>query len=107
MTDTNNPVFEFIESAADLLVYPDFVMLKPKGLGGFLTKGLKGEKRISINSIVAVQLKEAGFTTGYLQFTIAGGNESRAGALDAGRCQQIVLARGHGGGVSSGLSASR
>jgi hypothetical protein len=83
MSDTNNPVFEFIESAADLLVYPDFVMLKPKGLGGFLTKGLKGEKRISISSIVAVQLKEAGFTTGYLQFTIAGGNESRAGALDA------------------------
>ena len=80
---SEKPIIEFIEYTADLFLYEDTVVLKPKGLGGFLTKGLQGEKRIPLKSIIAVQMKEAGMTTGYLQFTISGGNESRSGALDA------------------------
>lgn len=83
MKESDKPIIEFIEPTADLFLYQDVVVLKPKGIGGFLTKGLQGEKRIPLKSISAVQIKEAGFTTGYIQFTIAGGNESTAGALDA------------------------
>jgi hypothetical protein len=46
-------------------------------------RGLQGEKRVPLRLVTAVQLKEAGVSTGYLQFTTVGGNESRAGALDA------------------------
>lgn len=39
----------------------------------------KGQKRIPIASITAVQLKPAGWIiNGYIQFTLAGGNEVRA-----------------------------
>jgi hypothetical protein len=39
----------------------------------------KGEKTIPISSITAVQFKPAGWIlTGYIQFTLAGGNEVRA-----------------------------
>lgn len=43
----------------------------------------KGEKRIPVKSITAVQWKPPGMlTNGYIEFTVAGGNEarSRAGA---------------------------
>jgi len=76
-------VFEFKEYNADLMVFDDYITLTPKGVGGFLTRGLQGEKRIPISSITAVQIKEAGFTTGYIQFSILGGNEGRGGALEA------------------------
>ena len=38
----------------------------------------KGEKRIPIKQIVAVQWKPAGLLMGYIQFTISGGNEVRS-----------------------------
>lgn len=83
MSDDSKPIIEFIEAVGDLFLHQDFLIIKPKGIGGFLTRGLQGEKRIPLRAINAVQLKEAGMTTGYLQFTITGGNESRAGAIDA------------------------
>lgn len=68
----------------DLLeVYEDRVAITPKGVLGFLNKGLKGTKEIPFASIVAVQFREAGLLSGYLQFTIAGGNESTGGILAA------------------------
>jgi hypothetical protein len=50
---------------------------------GFLSKGLKGTKTIPFRSITAIQFKKAGFTSGYLQFTIPGGMESRGGLFEA------------------------
>jgi hypothetical protein len=54
------------------------------------TNGLKGDKRIPYSSITAVQFKRAGFMDGYIQFTLAGGNESRGGVLAASRDENSV-----------------
>jgi hypothetical protein len=80
---SEEPIIEFTETTADLYLYKDVLVLRPKGIGGFLTKGLQGEKRIPLKSIAAIQVKEAGILTGYIQFTIAGGNESIGGAMEA------------------------
>lgn len=67
-----------------LIVYRDKLEIIPEGVIGFMTKGLKGTKTIPFRSISAIQFKEAGaFFSGYLQFTILGGNESRGGIFDA------------------------
>lgn len=71
------PVFT-LKGKQDLLeVFEDRVTIKPKGVLGFLNKGMKGTKEIPFASVVAVQFREAGpWFNGYLQFTIPGGNES-------------------------------
>ena len=66
------------------------LVIRRKGFGSFLTQGMKGEKRIPYSSITSVQFKEAGFTTGYIQFGIAGGIESRGGVWDATTDKKIL-----------------
>jgi hypothetical protein len=74
------PVYT-MRGVQDLLeVFEDRVAISPKGFMGFMNKGLKGTKEIPFTSVVAVQFKEAGAVfSGYLQFTIPGGNESKGG----------------------------
>jgi hypothetical protein len=67
------------------------LVIRRKGVASFLTQGLKGEKRIPYASINSVQFKEAGFTTGYIQFGISGGIESRRGVWDATTDENTVL----------------
>lgn len=69
----------------DLLeVFEDKVTITPQGILGFMNKGLKGTKTIPFSSISAIQFKEAGTVfSGYLQFTIPGGNESKGGVFAA------------------------
>lgn len=55
----------------------DFVSISRTGFFARTTVG-KGEKRIPIASITAVQWKPAGATLGFVQFTIAGSNERRS-----------------------------
>lgn len=53
------------------------VEIARKGLAAL--SGGSGSKRIPVRAITAVQLKPAGvLTNGFIQFTIAGGNEVRA-----------------------------
>lgn len=67
------------------------LVIRRKGVASFLTQGIKGEKRIPYASITTVQFKEAGFTTGYIQFGVAGGIESRRGVWDATTDENTVL----------------
>jgi len=67
------------------------LVIRRKGVASFLTQGLKGEKRIPYSSITSVQFKDAGFTTGYIQFGLAGGIESRRGVWDATSDENTVL----------------
>ncbi|MGK5087039.1 SHOCT domain-containing protein [Bdellovibrionota bacterium FG-2] len=67
----------------ELEIFEDRFTIRPRGVLGFLNKGLKGTKEIMFSSITAVQFKEAGIFNGYLQFTIPGGNESRGGIFAA------------------------
>jgi hypothetical protein len=56
----------------------DFVTIKRTGFLARASVG-KGEKRIPIGSITAVQWKPAGaMVNGFIQFTMAGGNEARS-----------------------------
>ena len=80
---SENPIYEMTEAQIELKVYETRLTLHPKGVAGFLTKGLQGKKDIPFSSITSVQLKEAGVTTGYLQFGVVGGNENTGGALGA------------------------
>jgi hypothetical protein len=81
---STRPVYS-MAGVQDLLeVFEDCVTITPKGILGFLNKGLKGTKELPFSSIIAVQFKEAGVVfSGYLQFTIPGGNESKGGLMAA------------------------
>jgi hypothetical protein len=84
MNDSNSgAVYKMAGVAETLEVFDDKLTITPQGVVGFLSKGLKGTKTIPFRSITAIQFKKAGFTSGYLQFTIPGGMESRGGIFDA------------------------
>ncbi|NLH48649.1 MAG: hypothetical protein GX444_08595 [Myxococcales bacterium] len=82
-----------MKGVGDLLeIFEDRVTITPKGVLGFLNKGLKGTKEIPFSSIVAIQFKEAGAVfSGYLQFTIPGGNESKGGLLAATKDENTFM----------------
>ncbi|WP_288413525.1 DUF4429 domain-containing protein [uncultured Sphingomonas sp.] len=69
----------------------DLLVIRRQGLRSALNHGLKGEKRIPYSSITSVQFKEPGMTTGYIQFGIAGGIESRGGVMAATQDENTVL----------------
>ena len=77
------PIFQMEGVGETLVVYSDKLEITPRGVLGFMAKGLKGTKTIPFFSITSIQFKQSGFTSGYLQFTIPGGNESRNGIFDA------------------------
>jgi len=80
---------------ATVEVDADGITIRRKGLVSFSLHGLKGEKRIPFASIAAVQFKPASLmTSGYIQFSIMGGNESRAGLMAATKDENSVLFKG-------------
>ncbi len=82
-----------IKGQQDVLeIFDDKITITPTGLSGLVNKGLKGGKTIPYRSITAIQFKSAGlFITGYIQFTIHGGNESKGGVLAAVRDENSFL----------------
>lgn len=67
-----------------LKVFENKITLKPKGLLGLINLGIKGEKMIPMSSVTSIQFRKAGFlTSGYMQFSIPGGNESKGGLFKA------------------------
>lgn len=74
-----------------------FVTITRKGAMAKMNYGwTRGEKRIPIDTIAAVQYKKAGMARGYIQFTLAGGNESTRGVMAATQDENSVLfAGGH------------
>ena len=90
-----HPLFA-MRGLQDLLeVFEDRVTIAPKGILGFLNKGGRGTKEIPFASIVAVQFKESGAVfSGYLQFTIPGGIESRGGTLAATKDENTFMFAG-------------
>ncbi len=74
-----------------------FVTIKRKGAVAKMNYGwTRGEKRIPIDAIGAVQYKKAGISRGYIQFTLAGGNESTGGVMAASQDENsVTFASGH------------
>ena len=77
----------------EMEVFDDKITITPKGIGGFLNRGLKGTKTIPFTSITAIQHRKAGFGAGYLQFTLPGGIESRGGLLAAATDENTFIFR--------------
>ena len=67
------------------LILTDTGVVIKRGVKGFLLGGgmLRGDKTIPYGSIVAVQLKKAGMTAGYIQLTLKGGSEAKSGLFES------------------------
>ena len=67
------------------LILTDNAIIIKRGLKGILLGGgmLRGDKTIPYSSVVAVQLKKAGMTAGYLQLTLKGGSEAKGGLFQS------------------------
>ena len=67
------------------LILTDTGVIIKRGVKGFLLGGgmLRGDKTILYSSIVAVQLKKAGMTAGYIQLTLKGGSEAKSGLFQS------------------------
>lgn len=85
------PVFTLHGVQDQLEVFEDKVTITPKGLLGFLNKGLKGTKTLLYVSISAIQFKKGGLTNGYLQFSLPGGNESKGGVFAATKDENTFM----------------
>ncbi len=75
------------------LVLTDTGILIKRGARGFLLGGgmLRGDKNIPYASIVAVQYKKPGLTNGYIQFSLMGGSEAKAGVFQAVSDENSVM----------------
>jgi len=75
---------EFKGQSGTLTITNTGVIIKRGKFGMLLAGGtMKGEKTIPFKSIVAVQLKKAGMTAGYLQLTLTGGSEAKGGVFQS------------------------
>ena len=86
---SNNKVYKGYNGT--LIITDSNVTLK-RGVKGFLFGGgyLRGDKTIPFSSIVAVQLKKAGLTAGYLQLTLKGGSEAKGGLFQSVRDENTI-----------------
>ena len=60
-------------------------------MGGLRTKG---DKEILISTISSIQMKKAGLTNGYIQFTFLGGREAKGGVWQATKDENTVVFNG-------------
>lgn len=73
-------------------LYDNKVCIRRKGVLGFLTQGLKGDKSIMISTITSVQFKQAGMlTNGYIQFAFMGGQEAKSGLFKGTQDENTVM----------------
>ena len=76
-----------------IYLFSDKVVIKRKGLTAKLTQGFtKGDKSIYLKQISGIQIKKAGILfNGYIQFTLAGGNENTKGIVDATHDENTII----------------
>lgn len=85
-------VFELKGVNGQLTVYEDKVVIGRKGLLGFATQGLAGNKTIPMSAIQSVQFKAGGLlTNGFIQFAVLGGKEARGGVWNATQDENTVM----------------
>lgn len=64
-----------------LVLGKGYIEIKREGLKAFLYHGIKGNKKLAIKQISAIQYKEPGFMKGFIQFTLIGGKENTGSQL--------------------------
>lgn len=76
----------------ELLLFKNKVRIKRQGIGSLFLHGFKGDKEIYLKNITAIQLKKAGnVTSGYIQFSFGGGDETKDGLWDAVSDENTVM----------------
>ncbi len=92
VADASGAVFVMKGVQDTLRVFEDRVTITPRGVLGFFNKGITGTKEIPFSSITAIQFREAGpVISGFMQFTIPGGNESRGGIFAATKDENTFM----------------
>ncbi len=66
------------------------ITISRPGLMSKFSHGFSGEKTILIKNISSVQVKEAGISRGYIQFTIMGSIERKSGILSGAKDENII-----------------
>lgn len=89
------------------LMLTDTGVIIKRGAKGFLLGGgmLRGDKTIPYSSIVAVQLKKAGMTAGYIQLTLRGGSEAKSGLFQSATDENSINFHSAFGGKNNELFA--
>jgi hypothetical protein len=85
-------VFEFKSAGKYIITVDEFgVSIQQKGLMNAMAVGITGTKQIPFTSMTAVQFKPAGMLSGYLQFSVLGGNEARGGVFQAAGDENTIM----------------
>lgn len=84
---TETPIFEAQGITGALLCWRDRVVIRKKGW----PYGHKSEKTIPMRSIGAVQWKEPGLLSGYVQIAYSGSSENKGGTFDAATDENTVM----------------
>jgi hypothetical protein len=79
-----------------ITLFPGKIVLRRKGALNALIHGFDGAKTIYIKHVSAIQVSPPGtFSSGFVQFTLSGGNESTGGKFDAAADENSVLFGSH------------
>lgn len=89
--DLEMEVMVKMPSKVKLSMENDSITISRKGFMSFSSHGLKGDKTIYIRNISGIQLKKPGLTSGYIQFTLSGGSESKGGIFAATEDENTVM----------------
>lgn len=87
---SEKPLISFKGRNGRVELYENFIRLDRGTALGFLTQGLKGKKDIYFHSITSIQIKKPGFTVGYLQVSLPGGNESTKGVFSSVKDENTI-----------------
>lgn len=75
----------------DITIKDNFIKVKLKGFMNFMNKGLVGEKTYNLDTVTGVQIKEPGFTTGYMAIQTMGTFDVKGGVQKAVRDENSIL----------------
>jgi len=82
--DGTIPFLEFDGGLKDSLkLFEDYLVIRHTGAVNAMAMGIKGEKNIYYSDITSVQYKKPSIASGYIQFSLPGGNENKGGVFSA------------------------
>lgn len=85
-------VFEFKSAGKCIVTVDEYgIDIQKKGVLNAMAVGVTGTKQLPFTSLTAVQFKAAGMLSGYIQFTVLGGNEAQGGVFQAAGDENTIM----------------
>lgn len=75
----------------EVVLKDNTISITSKGALNAINKGLVGTKKICLDNVTAVQYKEPGLTTGYLQIVLMGSQEVKGGVFKSVKDENTIL----------------